>query len=248
MKLEFDSIGELEQFLMFTAHVGKAFQSAPVEPVKVTSEASSLADQSFAASVLAVDDGEQSIAHRAEQDARNEEFIAANVAANAEAPKRKRRTKAEIEAERAGELPNAPADGQTATSAEPSASESPLSSETATGTVPNGNPFAVAPTVQAVLDAPNQGAATLAAMAATQNATTAPQATGGTVQDRAAAIMLEPAAVESIAHLRACQGFIQKHGMTKYNESFKEGLNANIAAYQPEQRALHLAVLESLDA
>lgn len=254
MNLQFDSIGELEEFLMFTAHIGRAFATAPSaapmdqatvsrngassEPVANLSAGDPAGNETDAAPVGA---GAASATDNQGEDG----------GAPAEAPRRKRRTKAEIEAERAaaaGEVPSAPAAGPTEMSVQPSVSESLSSSETATGSVPvapAGNPFAVAPAMQAVLDAPNQGAATLAGMAATQNVSTAPVLD---VRARAAAILADPAQVESIAHLRACQGFIQKHGMSKYNESFREGLNANIAVYQPDQRALHLAILESLDA
>lgn len=68
-----------------------------------------------------------------------------------------------------------------------------------------------------------------------------------TLQGRALMILgTEPGRIESLPHLRECQAFIQKFGMPKYNESFKEGLSANITTYSPEQRALHLAILESL--
>lgn len=198
MNLQFDSIGELEEFLMFTAHIGRAFATAPsVAPMNQAAvscnEASPepVANLSAGASI----GNETDAALAATGSASATDTQGEDGAAPAEAPQRKRRTKAEIEAERAaaaGEVPSAPA-----------------------------------------------------GMAATQNVSTAPVLD---VRARAAAILADPARVESIAHLRACQGFIQKHGMPKYNESFREGLNANIAVYQPDQRALHLAILESLDA
>lgn len=260
MNLQFDSIRELEEFLMFTAHIGRAFATAPsAAPMDQATVSRNGASSEPVANLSAGDPaGNETDAAPAAADAASatdtqgeDGALLADGAAPAEAPRRKRRTKAEIEAERAaaaGEVPNVPAAGPTEMSVQPSVSESLSSSETATGSVPvapAGNPFAVAPAMQAVLDAPNQGAATLAGMAATQNVSTAPVLD---VRARAAAILADPARVESIAHLRACQGFIQKHGMPKYNESFRDGLNANIAVYQPDQRALHLAILESLDA
>lgn len=254
MNLQFDSIRELEEFLMFTAHIGRAFATAPsVAPMNQAAVSCNEASSEPVANLSAGDPAgnETDVAPVAAGSASATDNKGEDGAAPAEAPRRKRRTKAEIEAERAaaaGEVPNVPAAGPTEMSVQPSVSESLSSSETATGSVPvapAGNPFAVAPAMQAVLDAPNQGAATLAGMAATQNVSTAPVLD---VRARAAAILADPAQVESIAHLRACQGFIQKHGMPKYNESFREGLNANIAVYQPDQRALHLAILESLDA
>jgi hypothetical protein len=239
MKLEFDSITELENFLMFSAHIGKAFAVAP-EPVQRVDAAADFyaAPDNVNGNTIKLTDEQVALL-----DAEYQAAIGAPVKATqgedgplmadggaAEAPKRRRRTKAEIEADKAAEgktvapaAEGAPADTSAMTGA---AVAEPASTPGA------GNPFAVAPAMQAVLDAPNQGAATLAAMAATQNAETAPAA---------------PRVIESIEHLRACQGFIQKHGMAKYNETFRDGLNANIAIYTPEQRAQHVTILESLD-
>lgn len=254
MNLQFDSIGELEEFLMFTAHIGRAFATAPIDQMalsaNVPQEMRDALTEEQAAKIGAGNEtdavpvaaGAASVTDTQGEDG----ALLADGGASAEAPKRKRRTKAEIEAERAAAsyievAKTTHADGSVTTTSvglPPDVSPNEV-------TTPSGNPFAVAPAMQAVLDAPNQGAATLAGMAATQNVSTAPVLD---VRARAAAILADPAQVESIAHLRACQGFIQKHGMPKYNESFREGLNANIAVYQPDQRALHLAILESLDA
>lgn len=241
MNLQFESIQELEDFLLFAARIGSAAAAADNPPRDYPTAPAAAAAQDEDGAPLAVRSG-------------------------TEASKRKRRTKSEMEAARAAEVPVPDADhtpeqraaaleaaiyveiGET-THADGSVTTTSvglppdvLPSEV---TAPAGNPFAAAPSMQAVLDAPNQGAATLAGLAAIQNTDTAPVLD---VHARAAAILADSAQVESIAHLRACQSFIQQHGMPKYNESFRDGLNANIATYQPEQRALHLAILESLDA
>lgn len=235
MNLQFDSISELEQFLMFSAHIGKAFAVAPREaaatqPVQHVDPA---ADFYVAPTVETEMTPGQSVAHFEAQTAINEAHVAATVSANAEIAKRKRRTKAEMEAARAKEASAAnaeaaPAGGSATTSA--AAASVQL-------TPAGDNPFAVAsPATQAILEAPNQSAATLAGMAAMQS--------NPPSDEQPAA----PRVIESIEHLRACQAFIQAHGMTKYNESFKDGLNANIAAYTPEQRAQHIAILEQIAA
>jgi len=251
MKLEFDSINELEQFLMFSAHIGRAFATAPTDAGQIAADISlpKLTEEEAAYAAAGYPNAlpPETQAQLSAMLARNPEGVIepATTAQGEDGPlmadggtpaKRKRRTKAEIEAERsaAGKVPNVPAAGQTATSVEPSVSASPSNSANATGSN-NANPFAVAsPATQAILKAPNQSAATLAGMAAMQ---TDPPVDGDPVA---------PRVVESIEHLRACQSFIQAHGMARYNESFRNGLNANITTYTPEQRAQHVAILETL--
>lgn len=54
--------------------------------------------------------------------------------------------------------------------------------------------------------------------------------------------------VTPFQHLTRAREFIAKHGMPKYNESFaKAGLDANVMAYTAEQRALHLEALAALE-
>lgn len=226
MNLQFDSIQELEEFLMFSAHIGRAFATQPpvgdISPEKIALSPKRDMPRAELEAMLArnpegliepalIDHGDISA-----------ETIQQNHVELVDKPKRTRRTKAEMEAARA-EL-SGPID----------AAASVATVETASTTA-DANPFAIAPAMQAVLDAPNQNAATLAAMAAMQNAPAEEPA-------------VAPRVIESIEHLRACQSFIQAHGMTKYNESFRDGLNANIAAYTPEQRAQHVAILEQLAA
>ena len=240
MELKFDSISELEQFLMFSAHIGRAFAQAPQGPAY---EAEKQAPQGPA--YEAEKQAPQGPAYEEVKKTRHEDgsvstlsvgappdmsaqdvatAIAEAIEVNAYGkPKRTRRTKAEMDAARAVETATQP-EGRI---------EAAAIIANPTGT----NPFAQAsPATQAILEAPNQSAAVLAGMAAMQS--------NPPTEEPAA-----PArAIESIEHLRACQSFIQAHGMTKYNESFRDGLSANIAAYTPEQRAQHVAILETLAA
>ena len=230
MELRFDSINELEQFLMFSAHIGAAFatqtpQTAAIAALDAYANAGYPGAQPPA-------DMPEGTAHIAEAEVFAQGEDGPLVADGGDAkPKRTRRTKAEMEAARAADAlaelnAGAESDPLTPGVVGPATSPNPV----------DANPFAVAsPATQAILEAPNQSAATLAGIAAMQ---TAP------VDEAPAA----PRVIESIEHLRACQSFIQEHGMTKYNESFRDGLNANIAAYTPEQRSLHVSILSQLAA
>ena len=222
MELKFDSIKELEQFLMFSAHIGAAFATQTrATGVAPEMAAPYVAPRTDVAEAVAVqkEDTEPSVPIAQGEDGP----LIADGGATVEKPKRTRRTKAEVEAARAAEEHA----GNVADGLSPAEPEA-----TPTG----ANPFAIAsPATQAILEAPNQSAATLAGIAAMQ--------TGSIVEPTAA-----PRVIESIEHLRACQSFIQAHGMTKYNESFRDGLNANIAAYTPEQRSHHVAILKQLAA
>ncbi|HWT34746.1 MAG TPA: hypothetical protein VN289_00610 [Paraburkholderia sp.] len=206
MNLQFDTLQELEQFLMFSAHIGRAFATAPQDTV--CNEPLPPAD----AYVQAAEAMSQSLAGAPE---------AVEPPNAAEVPKRKRRTKAEIEAdEKAAAVASAP---ELEPTPEPQAD--------APG---DGNPFAQSAATQAILEAPTHAATMAAAGEAMQR------------PFEEAAPTPTARVVESIDHLRACQAFIQKHGMPKYNESFQGGLSANIAAYTPEQRVQHVMILESL--
>lgn len=218
MNLQFDSIDELEQFLMFSAHIGKAFTPAPSTdyPADLKTEPVTLAEETEPAATTQGEDGP----------------LLADGGTSAEPPKRKRRTKAELQAA-ADETARADGDNLAAQLPPANDDEAKAQIDAIPGT---DNPFAQpSPTTQTILEAPNQSAATLAGMAAMQRPLDAEP-------------VAAPRAIESIDHLRACQSFIQKHGMAKYNESFRDGLNANIAIYTPEQRAQHVGILEALGA
>lgn len=231
MELKFDSISELEQFLMFSAHIGRAFAQAPSPDKTSGMDQPTVSDNGGSTEPAAA----LSVGDQAGNEAGAEVALTADDApASTDRPKRTRRTKAEMEAERAAG--NAPASSVEAAQPDISATTSAATAESAS-TPAGANPFAQAsPATQAILEAPNQSAAVLAGMAAMQS--------NPPPEEPAAPVRV----IESIEHLRACQSFIQTYGMTKYNESFRDGLNANIAAYTPEQRAQHVAILETLAA
>jgi len=224
MNLQFDSINELEQFLMFSAHIGRAFAVAPPD-ARANDEPAVAVDMDGSVYPLAQANDEPVTPAQGED---------GPLMADGGTPtKRKRRTKAEMEAERAAEGKTVAASAE---AAQPDISAMTTAAPAESAATPGaGNPFAVAsPATQAILEAPNQSAATLAGIAAMQ--------TNPPIDEPATA----PRVVESIEHLRACQSFIQAHGMARYNESFRDGLNANITTYTPEQRAQHVAILETL--
>lgn len=228
MNLQFDSIGELEQFLMFAAHIGRAFATAPA------------AEHQMDQPTVSENGGstEPESPPLGDQAGEDTDGAAAATGAPSEPVKRKRRTKAEMEAAaravadaRAAdpettegnaaqaapaEIPMPPADYLKQLQTEPESAES------------NPNPFAQAPAIQAILDAPTHAASLAAAAAAMQKP------------------LDELPVVTSLQHLQECQQFIQKHGMPKYSESFRDGLTANIAAYTDEQRSQHVAILRAM--
>lgn len=189
-----------------------------------------------------------------------------------EPTKRKRRTKAEMEAARASEQSNAPAGLSETTEA---AAQSPVTL---------ANPFEASSSsstaTEAILNAPNGQAATLAGIAAMQTqspfdpasaqshsepvAQTAP-ATATTVAPAAEPVVVGDAAtfletrslelltagepIKTVEHMHKCRDFIAKHGQAKYLESFPlAGLTATIGTFKPEQCARHQAALEFLSA
>lgn len=160
-----------------------------------------------------------------------------------EPAKRKRRTKAEIAADEA-------------------AAGEPEAAAAAPAVEVKGNPFATegsapAAAIQAILDAPNQQAASLAGMAAVslnalpedmpttvakQAKPTDPAIIKGWIRDTAVGNI---GPVDLMAHMTRAKAFIAKHGTAKYNESFAlAGLTPNIMEYEDEQRSLHTAALE----
>jgi hypothetical protein len=220
MKLEFDSISELEQFLMFSAHIGQAFTARPQAPAPAKMDEATVSDNGASSALSALSGGEPA----GEDAGADADEVVADTA-----PKRKRRTKAEIAAGEAAALQARGDSGELAVDATQALAAMPAtvemrSSEDEVPAGRNANPFAQSPATQAILEAPTHAASLAAAGEAMQR----------------------PLEVSGIDHLRACQSFIQAHGMQKYNESFRDGLNANIATYTAEQRAQHVGVLHSL--
>lgn len=179
-----------------------------------------------------------------------------------EPAKRKRRTKAEMEAARAAgsQVENGSATEQGSISG-------------AAVDAGSGNPFEAQPSAatQAILNAPTGQAATLAGIAAMQANPFEPapeqslsaspvqtvQVTATTVGDDPAAFIearsleiLTTAAepLTAVKHMHVCRDFIAKHGQAKYMESFPlAGLPATVATFKAEQCAKHQAALEFLN-
>ena len=211
MNLQFDSIGELEQFLMFAAHIGRAFATAPA------------AEHQMDQPTVSENGGstEPESPPLGDQAGEDTDGAAAATGAPSEPVKRKRRTKAEM-IEAAALAQAAPILAEATAAYAPELAQEIASAES------NPNPFAQAPAIQAILDAPTHAASLAAAAAAMQKP------------------LDELPVVTSLQHLQECQQFIQKHGMPKYSESFRDGLTANIAAYTDEQRSQHVAILRAM--
>lgn len=141
---------------------------------------------------------------------------------------RKRRTKAEIEAENSAKA------GQTAAQPQLTAQEA-IAQALASAAAGNAPGALAAEPVQAA------------------NIPDVPEALSPTdpkllphefIQQRAA----ELGEMQAIEHLNAARNFIAKHGMPKYNESFQLcGLHANVMQFTPAECAMHAAALEWLD-
>lgn len=149
--------------------------------------------------------------------------------ASAPAPAaRKRRTKAEIEAENTAKAGQAAAQPQL----------------TAQEAIAQALASAAAGNAPGALTAESVQAATIPDMPEALSPTDPKLLPHEFIQQRAAEIG-ELAAIE---HLNAARNFIAKHGMPKYNESFQLcGLHANVMAFAPAECATHAAALEWLD-
>jgi hypothetical protein len=164
-----------------------------------------------------------------------------------EKPTRKRRTKAEIEADKAAALAaaaNTPIDG-----AQP-AGEAQNEPQAHAAPPVDANPFAagainIAQTVQSAMQAAQPGG-TLGGIAAQQGvAITEKTDPVVWIPQRGAAI----GQVDALAHMNQCRAFIAANGQQRYQKSFPlAGLTPNVMSYKPEQCALHVAALEWLTA
>lgn len=253
MELKFNDLKELDQFMQYCVHLGRQFlTSAPPMDLPEASEP------------VNAGASEDNMDHDAPYDVNGTSHneLPAEAIVPTDKPKRTRRTKAETEAERAGNV-QTPAAAAEAARPDTSATTTAAAVESAPiqgGAETRGNPFAQSPSTQAILDAPNQSAATLAGMAAMRSSSdevpaernadpivneSMPSAPA-TRAERAAALLADGALTDSLAHLKHCQKFIQVHGMSVYEKSFVDGLTPNIAVYTAEQCALHVAVMEEL--
>lgn len=237
MKLEFDSVSDLQDFLDWSLRYGAAWASlqrgpstaapaaAPLEPYP-TIDTSGVAFDTPPAALTATppDAGCDPATEAAKEQA-------GKVPEQASEPtKRKRRTKAEIEADEkriaVDALARQVADGNRKEFAE----------EVAVAYA-KGDEKAAEPAAQPEGTNPFEQAATPAAEAASPAADPADPVAG------------EESIVTPFQHLTRAREFIGKHGMPKYNESFaKAGLDPNVMAYTGYQRALHIDALDALEA
>lgn len=227
MRFEFASVAELDEFLIFCSRI---HQSKPVtvnvhldehgdEPLPEIDEAPEISE-------IVEMTPNQSLAHREAQDAKNAAYIAETVKQNAvESQRRKRRTKAEMEAARAAEQAgNASPAGEATTDG--ASTNSPESATEAAGA---GNPFAQPmPTGNEPI----------------QNA--APEDVPDVIQFIKSRLGERPE-VSQVDHLNMARTFIGKHGMDKYNQSFAlAGLTNNAMGYSVADCATHAAALDFL--
>lgn len=219
MKLEFDSIDDLNHFLNWAetfrgkpthiVHLAGGGGGSGGEAIPVTisgvSGASGVADTGDAPRMPPPVSGDPTGACLQPNDAAQQDH----------APKRKRRTKAEIEADNAAD---AAADAERAAHA---------AQEAAEVAAKGANPF----------EQPAAGGTE----APVPPAETAPAADAGTESDA-------EEVVTPFQHITRARAYIAKYGTANYGESFaKAGLDANVMAYTAYQRALHVATLDEMD-
>lgn len=182
-----------------------------------------------------------------------EEIDAANLAARQqsdiqgepETAKRKRRTKAEIEADKRAAEEAATQSVQAGPQSAPSAPAEHKAKP---------NPFAVdaanmVANIQTMMGGEVIAPSALAAAAhAEPSAAEATHTAHALIADPAVWISQRAAEIGTVKqgeHLKICRNFISKFSLPKYNESFDlAGLTPNVMQYTPEQCALHQATLE----
>lgn len=236
MNLQFDDLIELDQFLLWVTRYGaqapSGYTGPPDDELSVRRDAADLEKAALA---------------REEGFATQEEVATFLAGADdpevepeppVEKPKRTRRTKAEIEAAKAALATEEAEDCADTSEVEKAQAEAEAASiaamEAGATSAPIGNPFKDAQTTTA--NAAVEADAKPSGVAASADA----------IQARVAALMADGSANDPLAHLRLCSDAIRKHGISKYNETFNEELDANIPSYTPEQRALHIARIEAL--
>jgi hypothetical protein len=255
MHISFDNLGELDEFLKWVAN-----GTAPLLPV--------LAPQATLAAELLRGEWADKIAadeaETPEQALRTAHIDVAEVRAEmaAEPQKRKRRTKAEMQADAERETglqqPGALPEGQgtepgssTPETAGNAAVQAALAGDAvgaaaALANVPLGDsPFAIRSADQVRADVlanePVQPAGTLPPVAKPQG----PEETRAWIEMTAVGKFN---AITPVDHMNLAKNFIAAKGMSGYNESFGlVGLSNNIMGFTQEQRALHAAALDFLD-
>lgn len=227
MDLHFHSLSELTEFLTWVDARRPASVIAGIATLDAAYNSPAVA--------AAVADAVQTAAEVAHElaGAVSVDVVEASGAAG-EPVKRKRRTKAEMEAAALAEL-NAGADTSALTKGNPGPASGAVSAQDGqpTTSVGGNNPFA------SLLGADGTPALAPAATGAEQPATEQPANPADL-----AAVAAALGEVSATDHLNKCREYIAKHGLAAYNETFaKAGLTANVLAFTGEQRALHVAVL-----
>lgn len=241
MELRFDSMAELRDFLALIGSLPSTVSALPH-----FDEACTIAPATASPSIEFPEPSVAAFARNHVALVEGAPPCPANTEAAAEAEttqRRRRRTKAEMEATRAAEV--APSAAALIAAGE-AADAIGTAAHAAAAAVLDAEPVAMPPSenIQAILDAPNQQAAIAAGMAAVQ-------AIEPLVQEDATAAMwirlrvAELGEMSALDHLSKCRGFIAKHGMAKYNATFgMAGLQPNVMAYSPHDCALHAATLD----
>lgn len=266
MKIEFDSIGDLQEFLHFAGYekrerstgmpsvMAAPYGGSPVPDADLTPEERACAQAALDAEALGdllakLDCAGAVVSQGAPSEASQQ---------STETPKRKRRTKAEMEAERqaaAGGAPSADA-GTGAASTQPSDAQAGA----ATSPLAGANPFDASTSntphaADALNEAPAGTTGTLAALngagsATLEGARAAVQGLGADV-DPQAFIQLRVAEMggefDAREHMKKCVEFIGALGKARYDEAFDlAGTSRSVATYSPADCAKHIAALEYL--
>jgi len=275
MKLEFNSIDELRDFISFAAEL---CNPAPTSAVQYTSgglsvryegdavhniETKHYADGSSATGVaplpdappvpdahLTTEERAAALAQATPPGRVDRVAVAAQEQAQdqAEPPKRKRRTKAEIEAARAADAATPPTQDAAPSDAQAVAATSPIA---------GANPFDTstsndAAAVGALTEAPAGTTGTLAALGEVVADMTREAVEGqGADVDPQAYIALRVAELggtfDPREHMKKCVEFIGALGKAKYDEAFAlAGTSRAVASYTPADCAKHIAALEYL--
>lgn len=237
MNLYFDNMQELQDFIAWAGYArGPAPIMVPLPAagaIQLTGDAQVDAAAILGASTAVIADAGETTAPHGE-----------------DKPKRTRRTKAELELDRATAA---------VTQAVSSESGAPVNLLNAQTSIVEQEPVAVeTPAQTAIREATERARATKGAKEAAAESTfeQALEAAIATKEDPAPGEVLsvsdyvasrtaERPEVSQIDHLNLARAFVAKHGVLKYNETFAlAGLQSNVMLYTPADCAVHAAVLE----
>lgn len=232
MHIAFDNLQEFQEFVEYCGFARKTLAPAEVPGIEIHEESDEYVSVTAAEVIAERGDSMMSLAQ-----------------AKDEVVKRKRRTKAEMEAARAAE-----AAGNTDASAEthqPAGEPHDASAIHALEPAHGANPFAastsIAQIVQAAIQAQPEQHTTLAQVADAQRGVEADKPNDPAVATPTRAAQIGK--VDAIEHMRRAREFIAAKGQQVYQRTFAlAGLTSNVMSYTPEQCAQHLAAMEWLHA